>query len=961
MKLNENDKLYGFTVKSGKYVKEVDATLFDLTHVKSGARLLFLDRSDDNMTFAIGFRTIPTDDTGVFHIIEHSVLCGSEKFPVKDPFTELLKGSVSTYLNAMTSGDKTLYPVSSKNEKAFHGLVDVYLDAVLNPSVLTNPYIFMQEGHRLEIDGEDRLTLTGVVYNEMKGVYSTADDYADYLISRQVCPNSTYSYDAGGNPDFIPDLTYGELVEAHKKFYHPSNSCLFLDGDVRLDDILPLIDSYLSSYDANDDMVEVNDGDSPLTDVFYNTYPVEEDEDCENKTRLYLCYNTYPHGDRRSLSALSAVTEVLADCNTAPLTRRILDSGLCEGFTFFPTRSYRINSLNAFFTGVKDGKEKELIEVFDKAISEVISEGISSEILTSVLRRREFNMRESDYGSYPAGMVYMRSCIEAAMFGEDPADVLEYEDILSYLYEKVGTDYYSSIIKKVVDSPRATLVLLPDSDFTAKREAELKARLESMAASMTEEEKAELRKENELFRKWQSEPNTPQQLATLPSLTIEDLKIEPRRIPTDVLNVDGCEVVLHPLHTGGIAYAELYFDVSDATEDDLHYVRLFSDMIFEWDTEKSNVTELHNKTRTHLGSLYFSPTPVQRGNESKLYLMLKASCMDSEKENALSVIEEYLYYPLFNNAEVLKKNLKQHYTYSIESICSRGDSYANIRDIAKHSVQGAVTEHLFGYEYHRFIKNLLKSIDEEAPAVLARLEAIKNTYFCKERLTLGLTEADGHEYAKRLVSIVRCGGTSSKPSPVKPLEKINEGVVIPASVSFASRVGDITKIGEGLYTGAFFLIQSIVSLEILWNEIRLKNGAYDTGFFAKEAGTLGCYSYRDPSPLASLEYFARVFEETEAFLDTEPDLLKYIIGVFGARDTVTTPRHDGSVATQRYLSGKTHESIVQRRRECLESTVDGLKQTVKILQNAFRTSTFTVVGPRDELEKIDEIETILDI
>ena len=253
-------KLYGFTVTKEEYIEEVGATLFDMTHDKSGARLILLDRADENTTFAIGFKTVPTDDTGVFHIMEHSVLCGSKKFPVKDPFTELLKGSVSTYLNALTAGDKTLYPVSSKNSKAFRGLVDVYLDAVFNPLVLENPFIFMQEGHRYELDENGELSVTGVVYNEMQGVYSTADDYADYLISRRVCPGSTYSYDSGGNPDFIPELTYEGLVSAHEKFYHPSNAYLFLDGDVVTDEILPLIDSYLSEYDKRDTDISVDNG-----------------------------------------------------------------------------------------------------------------------------------------------------------------------------------------------------------------------------------------------------------------------------------------------------------------------------------------------------------------------------------------------------------------------------------------------------------------------------------------------------------------------------------------------------------------------------------------------------------------------------------------------------------------------------------------------------------------------------
>ena len=956
-----NDKLYGFSVTSKEYIEEVGATLFDMTHEKSGARLLFLDRSDDNMTFAVGFKTTPTDDTGVFHIMEHSVLCGSKKFPIKDPFTELLKGSVTTYLNALTSGDKTLYPVSSKNAKAFRGLVDVYLDAVFNPLVLENPYIFMQEGHRYEFNEEDKLSITGVVYNEMKGVYSTADDYADYLISKVACPDSTYSYDSGGNPDFIPELTYENLKAAHNKFYHPSNSYLFLDGDVEIDTILPLIDTYLSAYEKREITISVDHGKSPITDVLVDTYPIEKEEDGKDKTRVYLCYNSYEYKESEKNSALSLIAEALADLNTAPLTKRILDTGLCESFSFYTTRSLSLNALNVSFTGVKDGKEEEIIKVFDNAIIDIIKDGIPKDILSSALRRREFNMREADYGSFPAGMVYMRLCVESAMLGESPAEALKYEDLLTFLYEKLNTEYYESVLKKVIDSPRATLILHPDSDFSDKKEAELQEKLSALNNSMTKEERDALKEELARFDEWQNKEDTSEALATLPMLKIEDLNTEPKRIPTEVVKIDNTEVILHPMHTGGISYAEFFFDASDADEDELHYIRLFTDLISEWDTEKGSVTDFRNRVKTHLGAFYLTPHTTQYENESKLYLLLHASCLESEKENALEIIKEQLYSTLFNNREILKKSIKQHYTYSIENIVSRGDIYANMRDAAKTSGYNAMVEHLFGYEYHIFVKNLAKAIDNDADSILTCFENIRDKYFCKERLTLGLTETDGYEYAAKLIGIVRDGGTNSEKSPVSPLEKLNEGIAIPSSVSYASRIGSMLKSDENPYTGAFSVIQSILSLEILWDEIRLKNGAYDTAFFAKPSGTVGCYSYRDPSPCASVEFFTHACDEAEEFLNTEPDLLKYIIGVFGASDPVTTPRSDGSTATKRHLSGKSHELIVKRRQECLNTTLDELKQINKIVKSALNDSNFTVVGPRDELEKINGIYRILDI
>ena len=354
-------------------------------------------------------------------------------------------------------------------------------------------------------------------------------------------------------------------------------------------------------------------------------------------------------------------------------------------------------------------------------------------------------------------------------------------------------------------------------------------------------------------------------------------------------------------------------------------------------------------------------SPAKRGDEAKLYILLHASCLENEKEMACKIVEEYLYDTLYENKEVLIKNVRQLYNLSLEGIISRGDMYANMRDSAKHSQYDAVVEHLFGYEYHVFLKELMESIDEKSDYVFSRFEEIRDKYYKRNRLTLGLTDRNGEEYARGLIATVKAGGDKSGASPVKTISCINEGIAIPTTVSFVSRASNLEKLGKDLYTGAYLVIQNMASFEILWEEIRLKNGAYDTGFFIKSTGSLGAYSYRDPSPAASVEYFGRVCDEILEFLDSDPDIPRYIIGVFGAIDTVTTPRTDGSTATKKYISGRTHEMAVKVRRECLEATTDELKRITATLKRAFESSTFTVAGPRDELEKINGIERILDI
>ena len=954
------NNMHGFVIKNVTEIKEINANLVTMEHQKSGASLFFLDRPDDNKTFAIAFKTIPDDDTGVFHILEHSVLCGSKKFPVKDPFTELIKGSVSTYLNAMTYGDRTVYPVSSKNDKALLGLVDVYLDAVLHPNAVNDKNVFMQEGYRYETDGE-KLTLNGVVYNEMKGVYSSADEYADYLITRLVSPNSTYSYDSGGNPDFITSLDYDSFKEAHAKYYHPSNSYIFLDGSVDLDSMLPLINSYLKDFDLSYENIEISEGDAPITEPLITSYPIEKEEDDTDKTRIYLSYNTFRYAEREKNVALALATEAIADSNNALLTKRILQSGLCESFSLFPTGSYSTNALNVIFIGVKDGCEKELIKLFDEEISRIITDGIPKDNLDSALRRVEFNTREADYGSYPKGMVYMSSCIEAAVLGLDPAHRLAYEHIFNFLREKLNTDYYAELLGEVISTKRATLILHPDKQFTKKKDAALESSLTEKLQAMSQEEIEDIQKQNELFSRWQENEDSEEALRSIPRLKISDLDTTVKRTETKILSIEGCDVIYHPIHTSGISYAELFFNVSDIDEEDIPYVRLFCELMSEWPTVNGDASYFRNRVKKHFGMFNIAPLPIKNKNEPALYMVLRLSCLESEKDNVLPLIKEHLYSTVFDDENILERNAKQIYTSSLEYISARGESVAMIRNAAKHSEYDALNEALFGYSYHTFIKELAQKGDIGYSDVLKKLNDIRRKYLKRERLSVGITELDGLDFAKKLVLSVDTGANVPGTCKVKKLPIANEGIVTPATVCFVSQSSNLSTIGKGLYTGAFATLSNILSYEILWEEIRLKGGAYDTGFYARSnSETVGCYSYRDPNPKRTVETFTSIHTLLNDFLANDPDLTKYVIGTVGATDTVSTPRSEGSVATILHLSGRSFDDVAKARKESIDVTTEELARLSKILEALSKTSTVTVVAPRTTLEEM-KLDQILEI
>ena len=437
--------------------------------------------------------------------------------------------------------------------------------------------------------------------------------------------------------------------------------------------------------------------------------------------------------------------------------------------------------------------------------------------------------------------------------------------------------------------------------------------------------------------------------------------LEEKRTPTDVYTEDGCTVISHPIHTGGISYAELCFDVSDIDEKDIPYVRLFTELMGEWPTEKGDAAYFNNRVKKHLGTFNLSPMPIKRGEDPKLYTVLRLSCLDSEKDNAIALVDEHLYSSIIDDEEIIKLNAKQIYTASAEHISSRGDGVAMMRDAAKHSKYEAINEALFGYSYHVFIKNLAEGSDSDINEALGKLKGIRDKYFKRERLTVGITEKHGKEFARRLISAIKTGGIKARACKIKPLPAVNEGIAVPATVSFAARTANMHALGKDVYTGAFATLGNIATYEILWNEIRLKGGAYDTGFFARSnSGTVGCYSYRDPNPARSGDVFKNIHEYVDEFLGEAPDLTKYIIGTIGSSDAITTPRSRGSAATRLYLSNKSFDDIARMRRECIETTGEDIAHLSEMLKQLAKLSTLTVVGARETLEEMD-LDAILDI
>lgn len=954
--MTDRKYISGFALKSVDEIPEIGGTLYTYNYEKTDTPLYFLKRTDDNKSFSIGFRTPPTDDTGVFHIIEHSVLCGSRKYPVKDPFSELLKGSVSTYLNAFTYPDRTVYPVSSKNPKAFLDLVSVYMDAVLHPLALTDPEIFYQEGYRLDYtDGE--LSECGVVFNEMQGAYSSHEELGEYHLDRLLYPSGVYSYDSGGNPDAIRTLTYEAFCEAHKKHYHPTNAVVFLDGDVDIPATLSLLDSYLSEYGRGERVTCYPLGAAPITEPL--TVPYSE-PDPKGEAHLYAAHRL-PDLTREDAFALAIVCEALCDRNSSPLKRKILDTGACKNFYCYPSTSIIHPALKLEFRDVAKGREGELLGIYERAIDEILSEGVSADALRSAIDITEFKLREADYGSYPIGLVYMQTVMEATVKERSVADSLRSEKIIRGLREKIDTDYVTSLIRKKMKSEDAVSVLLtPDCDLEARQTRQNKARLKRLLESLSPEAREEIKAATERQLLRAATPDSEEARATLPTLTLEDIDSTVEELVNVEGEVLGTRVLYHPIPTSKISYAELFFDLSDIEDGELFALSLLPLVYGELNVGKDSSSEFSDRVKSTLGNLYLTVSPYKRGEEIRLCLAVRFSCLDTKRSEAVSLVKRYLFEANYNSPDIISRRINQINSTIEILLVENGNTVAFSRAAARYDGLSALKERLSGIDFLRSVR--AASSNPEAAEVLPHTFEKIRSFFTRSRALISITGESCEELAKMIAEALPEGErVCVPPRAVELLPKLNEGIVISAPVSYAALTSNLVSEAEEEFRGSLSVLSTVMGLELLWEEIRIKGGAYDTGMIARaNSGTVGYYSYRDPSPERSIEIFRSVPTLIREFLDTDTDLTHYIIGTIGAQDTLTTPRQKGEYSTACYLSGNTNERLRRLREETLTTDRAELYRLADTLERAGRTATFCVLASKERLAEID-IDNIIEL
>ncbi len=951
--MNEKIMRHGFIEVRSATLSELDATLHEMTHGKTGASLIYLERKDENKTFAIAFPTPPSDDTGVFHIIEHSVLCGSAKYPLKDPFAELLKSSLNTFLNAITYEDRTVYPVSSRCERDFINLTDVYLDAVFAPKLLENPLIFAQEGWHYEYDRESNtLSYNGVVYNEMKGAYSSPDELSALALNRALYSDSIYCLDSGGSPDAIPALTYEKLKATHQKHYHPSNAKIFLDGDIDLDKLLPLIDSHLSRFDRWEpivlDSISAPKAVAPETVRF----EISEKESPEGKARIVFGYSVPDSEDGLAQLTGSIFADLLCSSNASPLKKALLDRGLCKDAVMYSSRS-RHQTVAIEVRDTDADKYGEIKETIEKTLDGLIKNGISRDILTSILNRLEFKLRERDFGSLPCGVAFALSAFGGWMYGKSPEDALLYEDKIAALRARLESDYYEKALAEMItENPHnASVIMLPDPDLSEKNAIIQAQQLQEILSSTTEGEISKIEGDLAALREWQQSEESEEALSSLPTLSISDVPSKSSFREINESKVDGVKILYPQVNVNGIVYISLYFDAKDLKDEELFKLSLLSSAILNFGTAARDPLSLQADIKTNLGSFYTATDVSCRGGISTPYFKLGASALCTRLDDLLRITADVLLTTKIDDAREIENLLSQAKSQIEDAFIAAGESVALSRVEAGISESGAIGEYFGGYEAYKIISDILSS-PEKLNALTEELNGLLAKIITKNRLTVSVSGDVGDDFIHRLIALFPEGEGKIEKTSTAPCAKGSEFFLTPSKVAYAVMGAQARELRD--YVGYFRVARSILSYEYLWNTVRVEGGAYGTGFVPRRDGSISFYSYRDPSPARSLECYRASTAYLRRLAESDFDLTKFIIGAVGEFDILTTPRTASVIATTNYLNGWTAADEQKARDMMLSMTAADLNTVADIIDTALGNARTVTVGGREHLDSLPQ-------
>ena len=949
MELKIGSVYHGFLIKEKEFIADIRGEAHLLEHLKSGARLLYIKTKDENKVFSISFKTPPEDDCGTPHILEHSVLCGSRKYASKDPFNELAKGSLNTFLNALTYSDKTMYPVASCNEEDFHNLMDVYLDAVFYPNIYEKKEIFMQEGWRYLFDKETgKLDVTGVVYNEMKGALSDPESLLQGAISRGLFGKTTYGFESGGDPTAIPDLSYEAFLEFHKKYYHPSNSYVYLYGDMDIERCLAHIgEEYLSNFMRTSNLPEIEAvTELPEESVSFEVFPSDSSDE-----KGYLAYsaNVGLCTDEELTIALQILSYVLLETNASVIKTALMDAKICdevEGWLDTSTyeMAFSIVAKNADIT-----KVGEFEEIIQKTLKNVLNEGLDQALLDASIRRLAFLLKEEDYGSTPKGLIYGMKVMKSWLHGKSPFPCLRHFEVL----ERIKNPAYdwNGVIKKCLlnNGKKNILVFSPDVAKEQALQNAFNKKMERISASFTDEDIQRMEEEMERLEQFQKIEDTPEILAQIPILKIEQISTTPKPTEYHKSEAGGIPQIYVPMKSNGILYAKFHFDTSGLTEELLPYAGLLSDVLGKIDTEKYSYQELPMLTNKILGGLSFHNDVFNENTKQySAFLTMKVKFLVEDFVEAAEIMKEILLNSKYSALESLKKIVRAAKIKGENYLLNYSHYEAIYYSMAQLSAGEKVNEMTNGIEYYHFLCKIDQLLSTSPEEVMDALKKVSEVLFTREnlRFSFGSDEHnfDKGEFLRGYIYDRLKQGTHLKTEQGQFMQKpLSIAFTANSTVQYNIFSADYAKLGWS-YNGTLQVLKTILSLEYLWNEVRIKGGAYGSGCNFQKNGLCYFYSYRDPNIKTTFDVYNNLWEKIQNFDASNREMTKYILGTINRLDQPKTNIDLLNEAVYKVFCKEPPNSVILERTEILNTTIQDIASLGELLNQITETKNYCTIG-----------------
>lgn len=951
MKYEKGTHLHGFTVETGEHIKEINADAYLLSHDATKAKLMYIDTEDDNKVFSVSFRTPPQDSTGVAHILEHSVLCGSEKFPLKEPFVDLVKGSLNTFLNAMTYPDKTMYPVASRNAQDFHNLMDVYLDAVFFPNIRTEKKILQQEGWHYELtDVDGAVIYNGVVFNEMKGALSSPDDIVQEKAMEILFPDTTYGNESGGDPDFIPDLTYEKFMDFYERHYHPSNSYFFLYGDLDIEETLAFIDSqYLSRFTYRKVATEIGTQ-RPLPQRVLAQFPfgVAQEDSLVGKTLHSIDIVLPDEVSTVETLGMEILNYALLTVPGAILRERIVEAGLAKDVGGNYSESIKQPIWHIEAVGSEPEYQEEILKVFDETIAELAEKGLAKDLLESSLNRMEFALREGDFQGRPKGLLYNIKAMSYWLYDRDPFQALRYEEDLKTLREGLDKGYFEALLRRFVmdNTHQAAVSMIPTKGWEEKKERETAEKLAAYKAGLTTQEVERLCKETKELKEWQSREDTEEQRKTIPLLKRIDL---PREIELDNMqkgSIDQIELYHYESGTNGILYTNFYFPLDHIAPDEYPYVVLLIDVLANMDTQKHTYGQLAQEINMHTGGIQIDLATYPHCLDDSRYrpfVVVRGKALTTKADNLAALIGEIINETVWLDTKRLSDLIHERKTDWDMQMFRRGHALMMNRVLSYVSAAEAFID-ASELSYYEFLNQV---VHEDIEAVAEKLAKAAKKVFTQQGLiaqSVG-TVAEQDAFIRALPLVTEGLQEKSPATSVQTWNKNqgNEAFLSVGKVQYVAQGGNFRHHGF-TYTGAMQVLETVLRYEYLWQHIRVLGGAY--GAFSKIAtnGNMAFCSYRDPNLQETLAVYAKMGEAISQFNVSDRVMTQYVIGSMASTQMQFTPRMKANRAMSRLLTETTPDFRQQVRNQIIDCTQADIRALGEVIDSVIKDKQIAVMG-----------------